>query len=59
MVGETSKLTGNCVYGHSLMDKKKHLNHKFCDLESASRHMNTPFYVNLEEFTEDVFEVRF
>ena len=39
------------------MDRSKHTNVSFCDLEKASKLVNSPFFQNLEEFGEETFEV--
>ena len=50
-------LSGNAVYGHSIMDKEKHTRINFCDIEKASKSINDPFFMDLEEFDNETFEV--
>ena len=58
IVGDTSKLTGNSVYGHSLMDKEKHTSVNFCGLDKATKYINNPYFRNIEEMAGETFEVR-
>ena len=58
IIADTSKLIGNSVYGHSLMDKEKHSHVIFTDLEGANKHVNSPFFNDLEEMDEETFEVK-
>lgn len=39
------------------MDKERHTNVQFCGLEKASKSVNDPFFLNLDEFDEETFEV--
>ncbi|XP_063692200.1 uncharacterized protein LOC134824307 isoform X1 [Bolinopsis microptera] len=57
MIAETSKLLGNSVYGHSIMDKARFTNVTFCDQEKASKMVNDPFFHSLDEFSDETFEV--
>ena len=52
-----SLLSGNAVYGHSIMDKEKHTRINFCNIEKASKSINDPFFMDLEEFDNETFEV--
>ena len=58
IIADTSKLIGNAVYGHSLMDKEKHSHVIFTDLEGTNKHINSPFFKDLEEMDEDTFEIK-
>ena len=51
-------LSGNSVYGHSIMDKSKFTNVTFCGIEKASKFVNDPFFQSLDEFNDETFEVR-
>ena len=57
LIADTSKLIGNCVYGHTSMNKEKHKDVKFCDFEDAKRLVNDPFFREIDEIDEDYFEV--
>ena len=52
-----SLLSGNAVYGHSIMDKEKHTRISFCNIEKASKSINDPYFMDLEEFDNETFEV--
>ena len=54
---KTFCLSGNSVYGHSIMDKSKHTKVTFCGIERASQLINDPFFHDLEEFDDMTFEV--
>ena len=41
------------------MNKEKHSKVRFCDLDKASKAVNDPYFVDLEEFNDDTFEVGF
>eukprot|EP00116_Pleurobrachia_bachei_P001169 sb/3461431/ len=57
IIAETSKLIGNSVYGHSIMRKDRHTSVKLVDLEKASKLVNDPLMVSLEEMEDETFEV--
>lgn len=57
IVAETSKLIGNSVYGHSLMNKSKHSFVKFCNRDKASSMVNNPLFRDVLEFRNEAFEV--
>ena len=59
IIAETSKLIGNSVYGHSIMRKDRHTSVKLVDLEKASKLVNDPLMVSLEEMEDETFEVHF
>ena len=39
------------------MNKERHSKVTFCDLEKASKSINDPFFIDLEEFDDETFEV--
>ena len=47
------------MYGHSIMNKEKHSKVKFLDLDKASKAVNDPYFIDLEEYDESTFEVGF
>lgn len=57
LIGDTSKLIGNSVYGHSLMDKSKHTTVNFCGLERVKKYINNPYFRGLDEMENETFEV--
>ena len=59
IIAESSKLIGNSVYGHTLMDKSRHTSVKFCNLDEAVKLVNDPFFRDLDEFDEETFEVSY
>ena len=56
IIAETSKLIGNSVYGHSIMDRSKFTDTTFCNRDKASNLVNFPHFKSLDEY-EDTFEV--
>ena len=40
------------------MDKERHTKVQFCGLEKASKTVNDPFFMDLEEFDDETFEVK-
>ena len=48
---------GNAVYGHSIMNKAKHYDVGFCDFDAATKLVNDPRFVSIDEFEDDCFEV--
>ena len=59
IVAETSKLTGNAVYGHTIMRKDRHTNVKFVGRQKASKLVNDPLFMSIEEFDKETFEVSY
>lgn len=45
------------MYGHSIMDREKHTKIDVCGIEKASKLVNDPYFISLEEFDEENFEV--
>ena len=56
-IADTSKLIGNSFYGYTIMNKEKHLSVEFCKHEKASKLINDPKFMSIEEFEGDNFEV--
>ena len=56
-IADTSKLIGNSFYGYTIMNKGKHLSVEFCRHEKASKLINDPKFMSIEEFEGDNFEV--
>ena len=57
IIGDTSKLIGNAVYGHTLMNKDRHRSVSFCGMDKASKLINDPLFLEIEEFEGKCFEV--
>ena len=57
VIGDTSKLTGNAVYGHTIMNKDRHRSVSFCGIDKASKLINDPLFLEIEEFEGKCFEV--
>ena len=58
-LGDTAKLKGNSFYGKMIEDLKKHMNTKFTtDEKLIDKIFRSPFFEDLEEINEGVFEVR-
>lgn len=56
-IANTSKLIGNSVYGVTIMNKWKHLDVKFTDMQTAAVLVNNPRFQTLQEFENGCFEV--
>ena len=52
-------LSGNSVYGHSIMNKSKHTCVNFCSSDQAAQLINDPRFISLDEFDGDCFEVNY
>ena len=58
-LGDTAKLKGNSFYGKMIENLKKHMNTKFTkDEKLIDKIFRSPFFEDLEEINEGVFEVR-
>ena len=58
-LGDTAKLKGNSFYGKMIENLEKHMNTKFTTNEKLiDNKFRSPFFEDLEEINEGVFEVR-
>lgn len=57
IIAETMKLIGNALYGRTVMDKEKHTTTTFCGLDKISKRINDPHFKDLEELSDNRFEV--
>ena len=58
-LGDTAKLKGNSFYGKMIENLEKHMNTKFTtDEKLIDKIFRSPFFEDLEEISEGVFEVR-
>ena len=58
-LGDTAKLKGNSFYGKMIENLEKHMNTKFTTNEKVIDEIfRSPFFEDLEEINEGVFEVR-
>ena len=58
-LGDTAKLKGNSFYGKMIENLEKHMNTKFTTNEKLIDNLfRSPFFEDLEEINEGVFEVR-
>ena len=58
-LGDTAKLKGNSFYGKMIKNLEKHMNTKFTTNEKLIDNIfRSPFFEDLEEINEGVFEVR-
>ena len=58
-LGDTAKLKGNSFYGKMIENLEKHMNTKFTTNEKLiDKIFRSPFFEDLEEINEGVFEVR-
>ena len=58
-LGDTAKLKGNSFYGKMIENLEKHMNTKFSTNEKLIDNIfRSPFFEDLEEINEGVFEVR-
>ena len=58
-LGDTAKLKGNSFYGKMIENLEKHMNIKFTtDEELIDKIFRSPYFDDLEEISEGVFEVR-
>ena len=57
MLGEASKLMGNCGYGHTLMNKATHTHTHFAKEENLQKHTKNPLIKNYDELNENIYEV--
>ena len=58
-LGDTAKLKGNSFYGKMIENLEKHMNTKFTtDEELIDEIFRSPYFDDLEEISEGVFEVR-
>ena len=58
-LGDTAKLKGNSFYGKMIENLEKHMNTKFTtDEKLIDKIFRSPFFDDLEEISEGVFEVR-
>ena len=58
-LGDTAKLKGNSFYGKMIENLEKHMNTKFTTDENLIDKMfRSPYFDDLEEISESVFEVR-
>ena len=58
-LGDTAKLKGNSFYGKTIENLEKHMNTKFTtDEKLIDKIFRSPFFEDLEEINEGVFEVR-
>ena len=58
-LGDTAKLKGNNFYGKMIENLEKHMNTKFTtDEELIDKIFRSPYFDDLEEISEGVFEVR-
>ena len=58
-LGDTAKLKGNSFYGKMIENLEKHMNTKFTkDEKLIDEIFRSPFFEDLEEINEGVFEVR-
>ena len=58
-LGDTAKLKGNSFYGKIIENLEKHMNTKFTtDEKLIDKIFRSPFFEDLEEINEGVFEVR-
>ena len=58
-LGDTAKLKGNSFYGKMIENLEKHISTKFTTDEKLIDHIfRSPFFEDLEEINEGVFEVR-
>ena len=58
-LGDTAKLKGNSFYGKMIENLEKHMNTKFTANEKLiDKIFRSPFFEDLEELNEGVFEVR-
>ena len=59
ILSETSKLSGNKIYGTTITNKEKFTDLKFTSCpQKASHHVNNKRFLGIEELAEDVFEVQ-
>ena len=58
-LGDTAKLKGNSFYGKMIENQEKHMNTKFTrDEKLIDNIFRSPFFEDLEEISDGVFEVR-
>ena len=58
-LGDTAKLKGNSFYGKMIENLEKHMNTKFTtDEELIDKIFRSPYFDDLEEISEGVFEVK-
>ena len=59
IIGETSKLSGNVIYGVTITNKEKFTNLKFTSSpKKASQYVNSNRFIGIEELADDVFEIQ-
>ena len=59
ILSETSKLSGNVIYGTTITNKEKFTNLKFTSCpQKASYYVNSNRFLGIEELADDVFEVQ-
>ena len=59
ILSETSKLSGNVIYGVTITNKEKFTNLKFTSsIQKASEYVNSNRFLGIEELADDVFEVQ-
>ena len=59
ILSETSKLSGNVIYGTTITNKEKFTDLKFTSCpQKASHYVNNKRFLGIEELAEDVFEVQ-
>jgi hypothetical protein len=49
IIAETMKLLGNSSYGYTVMNKEKHVKVAFCADDKVAKHINDPFFKDLNE----------
>ena len=55
--GLIAKLMGNSGYGRTLMDPYKHTNTTFVSEENVPKHVANPFFKNMTELNDRIYEV--
>ena len=59
ILSDTSKLSGNVIYGVTITNKEKFTNLKYTSsAQKASRYVNSNKFIGIEELAEDVYEIQ-
>ena len=59
ILSDTSKLSGNVIYGVTITNKEKFTNLKFTSsIQKASSYVNNNRFLGIEELADDVFEIQ-
>ena len=59
ILSDTSKLSGNVIYGVTITNKEKFTNLKYTSsAQKASKYVNSNKFIGIEELAEDVYEIQ-